>query len=478
MFSSKKTPSIFCDVSTETLTNAQKKAIRKAYVKGSMGQIFPASSGVVPPLFVGRESQMGKVDRLVQGITDKSASEGIHGVVLHGPRGTGKTAMIDAIETGALKNETLHIIRTNGNTALTSVDMFLARIAEQMSPLEEKTTSTKTHKSVKGKGIVAEGEIGRESQTSSTQKPHQTGMSIESGFESVLLHNQNKPLLLLIDEAHGADPSVLGMMMNSVQSLAGQYPIGFVLAGTPDTLDVLRDPACKATWFRDRAQEKRFAPLPNDLSVDVCRNAIVETLDAAGVRIQDNTDLEAMLARCKGSPYFLQVLGEAALHAASQCDDIADFSVGGEIDHHFEMRVQDRYQTTWADLEGRNLSGCARQLGRLWHRQAQVDEEIDFMLVEQAIRSGIRNAPYSERQQLSFEEAQTHFKHLGLLWSMTGYDEGPWSLGLPSFFDYVESKFHEPRKVAHQDVLAKLEADMDALFQRIGWGAPPQTDDF
>ena len=59
---------------------------------------------------------------------------------------------------------------------------------------------------------------------------------------------------------------------------------------------------------------------------------------------------------------------------------------------------------------------------------------------------------------------------------MTGYDEGPWSLGLPSLFDYVESKFHEPRKVVHHDVLPNLEADMDALFQRTSWGAEPQKD--
>ena len=99
LFSSKKTPSIFCDVSTETLTNKQKKDIRKAYVDGKMGQIFPASSGVVPPLFVGRETQIQQVDALVQDVINRSA-EGICGVVLHGPRGTGKTALISAIRQG------------------------------------------------------------------------------------------------------------------------------------------------------------------------------------------------------------------------------------------------------------------------------------------------------------------------------------------------------------------------------------------
>ncbi len=189
-----------------------------------------------------------------------------------------------------------------------------------------------------------------------------------------------------------------------------------------------------------------------------------------------DTTLEAMLPLCKGSPYFLQVLGQSALKAASQSNGIADFAVGGEIDLRFEERVQERYKEVWANLDGQNLSGCARQLGHLWRQMEKVGQQVDLTLIKMAIRSGLAHAPQQEEAVPSFEEAQTHFKHLGLLWSMTGYDEGPWSLGLPSFFDYVESKFHEPRKVVHHDVLPNLEADMDALFQRTGWGAEPQKD--
>ncbi len=441
-----------------------------------MGQIFPASSGVVPPLFVGRETQMQQIDALVKDVANRSA-EGICGVVLHGPRGTGKTAMISVIRQGLEDASVAQAIVLNGNDELASWESFIGGLSEYMATQTQTTATASRDASGEANLMIGKAHVRRGRETSATTIEPTQNESIQSVIRSVQ-RARNKPLIILVDEGHGANPEVLGRVMNAVQSMTTvqHQPVGFVLAGTPDTLDVLRDPACKASWFRDRAQDKRFAPFANDLSVDVCRNTIVETLKAAGVRIKDHADFEAILSRCKSSPYFLQTLGQSALRTAKECNDIADFAVGGEIDLRFEEQVLERYKEVWANLDGKNLSGCARQLGCLWHRQAQVDEEIDFMLVERAIRSGLRNAPYTERQPLSFEEAQTHFKHLGLLWSMTGYDEGPWSLGLPSFFDYVESRFHEPRKLAHQDVLPKLEADMDALFQRIGWGAQPQND--
>ncbi len=262
--------------------------------------------------------------------------------------------------------------------------------------------------------------------------------------------------------------------MNAVQLLAERHPIGFVLAGTPDTLDVLRHNDCKATWFHDRAQEERFAPLPNDLSVDVCCHAITETLAAAGVAIKYRGDLEAMLPRCKGSPYFLQSLGQAALAEASAHQDVADFAAGGEIDQLFEKDIQDRYSTTWVDLEGRNLAGCARQLGCLWRWAEAAGAEVKSALIKHAIRSGLSQAPYQEEAVPSFEEAQSHMKHLGLLWPVIGYAEKEWSLGLPSFFDYVETQFQDPSNFQHRQALPRLEADMNDLFKRLGWDGPPQ----
>ncbi len=463
---------VFASIATDALTKDRRKQIRDHYLGGNFNRIFPAGSGATPALLVGREQQLKQLSALVEEVIAPPTYRSIIGVVLHGPRGTGKTAMIAVLDQVAQQSDAFLTIRTNGNTGLTSADQFTSRISRYMAPYKEETTSEKTHVKGAAKALVVEGEAGVESQISSTQKTDRA-QSVEAGLESVVLRQQ-KPLLLLVDEAHGADPSILGKMMNAVQLLAERHPIGFVLAGTPDTLDVLHHNDCKATWFRDRAQEERFAPLPNDLSVDACRHAITETLAAAGVTIKHHDDLEAMLPRCKGSPYFLQCLGKAALTEASAHQHVADFSVGGEIDTLFEKRIQDRYKEAWADLKGQNLASCARQLGCLWRRAERHGEQIDDIMVEHAIHSGLDHPLSPHKSIPSFEDTERHFKHLGLLWSISGHEDGPWSLGLPSFFDYAEAQFHASRHTQHADVLSHLESDMNDLFKRLGWDGHPQ----
>ena len=54
------------------------------------------------------------------------------------------------------------------------------------------------------------------------------------------------PVLFSLDEAHEADPIVLGRLLNAVQ-LAGQHrPVGAILAGTPGLLETLRRQPCSS----------------------------------------------------------------------------------------------------------------------------------------------------------------------------------------------------------------------------------------
>ncbi len=463
--------SVFAEVLSTSLSEQKRQDIRINYRAGRYEQVFPASSGFVPPLLVGRGEQIAQLSTLIDGVCrHNQGGSSVLGIVVHGPRGTGKTALLSALQHRLDHTKLMQTISLDGDHGLASVERFIGSLSDYMEKRQQETRQSHSETSGGVSAGVLKGGArhGRHTSLISTQLPQDK--SIQSAIRSVQRRSDHKPLLILVDEAHGADPAVLGEFMNTVQTMAAgqKQPVGFVLAGTPDTLDVLRDSACKATWFRDRGQEKRFAPMPNDLSVEDCQQAIVKTLEAAGVTIEGD-GLADMLARCKGSPYFLQVLGESALQWASRHGDTAMFTIGGEIDQAFEKVMQDRYQTVWADVESKNLSGCARQLGCLWRQMEKVGQQVNPQLIKVAIKSGLANAPYQDEGRLSFVEAHMHFKHLGLLWSITGYDSGPWSLGLPSFFDYVEAKFHEPMNMAHHAALPTLQADMNALFKQIGW---------
>ncbi len=161
---------VFASIATDALTKDRRKQIRDHYLGGNFNRIFPAGSGATPALLVGREQQLKQLSALVEEVIAPPTYRSIIGVVLHGPRGTGKTAMIAVLDQVAQQSDAFLTIRTNGNTGLTSMDDFLSRIAQYMQPHKEEKTSEKTHVKGAAKALVVEGEAGVESQISSTQK--------------------------------------------------------------------------------------------------------------------------------------------------------------------------------------------------------------------------------------------------------------------------------------------------------------------
>ena len=134
-----------------------------------------------------------------------------------------------------------------------------------------------------------------------------------------------------------------------------------------------------------------------------------------------------------------------------------------------------RYVEAWQDLNGKGLSGCARQIGALWQALGEGKGAITDELVKMAIESGVENAPKGDGadKHWTLNEAESHFWHLGLLWSPAGDPEGPWEMGLPSFFGYVDRVFSGAGFPRHRDALPALEADMAKIMER---GAKPKAD--
>ncbi|MCY4214426.1 MAG: hypothetical protein OXF68_12460 [Gammaproteobacteria bacterium] len=204
--------------------------------------------------------------------------------------------------------------------------------------------------------------------------------------------------------------------------------------------------------------------MPNDLVADECVAAMACIFDAAGVSIADRDAVGSAAAACKGSPYFLQLLGRASLESASISDDLADFRAGGPLMAAFAEGVQARYLRVWRDVQAKGLGPCARQLGALWRRLEASGELMDAEWIDRAISSGLRHSSHSGAK-MSLEGAARHFRHLGLLWSPSGDSLRPWDLGLPSFFDYVESLYRNPARIALRASLPTLEADMESLIE-------------
>ena len=451
-------PDMFGDVSRRELTPEQAEKVRGYVRRGEASRAFPAGSAAPPMLLAGREPQIASLTQLGLDILNPDQSTGIVGALLHGPRGTGKTAL-RSIFHKELKKHDVRIISSAGETLETD-DALNAHV------------TIKGELSAKTKWGWRLGRFGRGRAHSAADIKPDIRATLGRLFEGRRLR---RPVLISVDEAHKASPETLGRMMNAVQDLAaGGRPIGFLLAGTPDAVDVAGK--AQASWFFDRGRANRRLPM-GSLTQAECRDVIALPLEAAGIPF-DEAGLSRAAAECKGSPYFTQLMGRSALetlfarHPPGQWKGRpppVDFSPQGEAMSLFDKGERGRYNHTWSWLADRGLTAAARQIGALWRRsQAEGGTRFTQKDIRAGVRSGLEHPALGEcERRLEPDPAQAAFRHLGLLWDTEADPSGRhsrWTLGLPSFFDYIEEAFQDPDLREYHALLPALDADVDRIM--------------
>ena len=445
-------------VSRTELTRQDAKHGQKALRSGNFRSIFPAGSSSRPLLMVGRERQIGMLNQLGAEVTGTDDGFRSHIVsLLYGPRGCGKTALLDTFAEGMMRKGVRVISGTGGS--LRTFEGLHGLLRKQIDPTPEKTTRTRG-----GLGI-GRTRIDREvsaKSPSSTLEPGPVDVMLQAVCES----QDNQPLLIALDEAHASAPNVLGDLLSTAQSLNGRKQhIAVALAGTPDLLDVLEDPECQATWVLDRASEDRLVAVGN-LTDAECERALSVPLRTLGVDFVASELAEATQL-CRGSPYFTQLLGLCGLRNARQ-DERGSPSVGfgthSDALSDFKAGVEARYARAWSSLDGQGLTGCARQLCLLWRwSQAAPDRVIYSNLANRAVASGLAHPPEGQRPVHSLEDATRYFRHLGYLWDSSGMNK-LWELGLPSFFDYVESIYQSKAMPDYHGTVNALDEDLALII--------------
>jgi len=403
---------------------------------------------------VGREGHIGKLNQLGAELTGRDDDFRSHIVsLLHGPRGCGKTALLDTFAAGMMRKG-VHVISGTGGS-LRTFEGLHGLLRAQVQPGSEQTIRTRSG--------LAVGRIGIDREVSAKAPSR----ALEPGPVDVMLRavsesKDNRPLLIALDEAHASAPNVLGDLLNTVQSLNGRKkPVAVALAGTPDLLDVLEDAECQATWVLDRASEDRLVPVGN-LTDAECERAVAVPLRTLGVNFRA-PDLVEAAQLCRGSPYFTQLLGLCGLRHAQDGGrrrPSADFGPRSAALSAFRAGVEERYVRAWSTLDGQGLTGCARQLGILWQwSQAAPGRAIYSNLANRAVASGLAHPPEGQRPAHSLEGAKRYFRHLGYLWDSSGHNQ-QWELGLPSFFDYVESIYQSRAKPDYHGTVSALDEDL------------------
>ena len=132
----------------------------------------------------------------------------------------------------------------------------------------------------------------------------------ESGREDPILglsdwlERDRHPVLLAVDEAHEADPGMLGRFLNAMQRAGEHRPVAAVLAGTPGLLDTLS--AGKASFW-NRGEHLAVGLLPESEAQAVLARPFLE----AGLDVDDGA-VVGLARTADDYPYFLQLYGAAA----------------------------------------------------------------------------------------------------------------------------------------------------------------------
>ena len=366
--------------------------------------VFKAGSGAAPPALTGREDEQAVLRRCLAGVSNGEAPP--HDVVLLGPRGNGKTALLRWFESACAQNRPGVDVAWLTPSALPDPSALLDALAP-------------------GRWLakLLPRKIGVASIGAAEWTPPNGARDLAAALTS---RCRRRPLVVLLDEAHTLDLNTGCALLNASQQVRGaEAPFLLVLAGTPglpsrlDAMDV-------SFWSRLGQGKLGIGPL----SDDAARRALTEPLQRHGVDI-DAKVLACVVAQSQRYPYFVQIWGDALwqshLTAGTNVIAAEDAQAATPV---VAAQVADYYQQRFGELQSENLVPAAVALAKLFERSGAADasdQEVDAALADAAVEDG--NARFAVREALN---------RLGYIWQPPK-QQAPirWHPGIPSLMAHV-----------------------------------------
>ena len=303
---------------------------------------FRPGHGGAPPYLAGREPEQALFREVMDDL--RSGVPVSRSLVLYGPRGNGKTALLrwakrEVDADGGLDAHWLvgsNVPAPGDLVARLGLGSWLRKIAPESV-------------SVAGVGVsLRRGE----------DRPLLLAEALEARAKA-------KPLLILLDEAHTLKPEVGQWLLNAAQAAGSEAPFLLVLAGTPDLATRLSEMEAS---FWNRAEEVPLGRLDATAAGEAIRRPLAE--DGIGV---EEEALARMVGESHGYPFFVQLWGEAVwdrVRAAGGGAGPVTMAVVEEAAGEFEIRRNRYYIDRYRELEERDLLPAARAVAAAFRRRA------------------------------------------------------------------------------------------------------------
>jgi hypothetical protein len=256
---------------------------------------FKPSAGANPPVLVGREAL---VDEFMESIEDGPGAPG-RLTIFSGPRGAGKTVMLNAIADRAAEERQWIAVH---ETATVGLIERLARqasgILRDWSPASRRVTGV----SISGIGGFS---------LSEEHLPPELDLREALTNVAVKLEENGTGLLITIDEIHAGDQDELRQLAAIAQHLVREErEVALALAGLPQGISALLSGESVATFLR-RAEHHPLGELP----LPAVKDALRATIQEHGRSIAADA-LEAAAEASGGYPFMVQLVGYHAWRRA------------------------------------------------------------------------------------------------------------------------------------------------------------------
>lgn len=351
----------------------------------------------MPPCLAGREQEQALLQARLRDLGN-GIPPGTQ-LVLNGPRGNGKTVLLDWLEQTARSGSAVEtaILQPAGVSGE-------ARLRELLTPKSWWSP-------------LAAGEI---TVAGLSWKPGTTPAPATADI--LRARAEANPLVLLVDEAHVLEIEVGRALLHAAQEAGRKLPFLLVLAGTPN-LETRLDAMDASFW--SRADQIRIGRLREPAAAEALRRPFED----AGIEVEPDA-LETMVRESQRYPYFVQLIGSAVWkEAVAGADDrprvTARAVTAGR--RAYERTKREYYAHRFREMARRRLLAAGVAVADAFCARTV----LDHAQVEAAVARGLGITNDPER----VERTIGGLRDLGYIWWVEG--EPRWEPGIPSLMDYV-----------------------------------------
>ncbi len=360
-----------------------------------------------PPVFSGRDEQIGEIDEVLERIAEGHCQD--VEIILHGPRGIGKTTLLHHVVRRMENASEIRPILVVAPEIATPYDLYCTLLVELVYSRETVTTQGGAQLGLSGTNI-------RESRET-TRMFESTPAELRKRCIDAMAE---QPTLLMVDEAHRISSSALdSILLVTNAARRGKTKFGFVMAGVPSLPDLLG--RMNAT-FLERANSIRL----ERLDAASAKDALTRPFEQAGYEIRLNSeDEDRLVEQTQRYPYFIQCAGHAIWRTAERSDSWKlDVELVESARPVWERRITRMYAARYRELARRNLLPFAHVVAAEYKTSESLDVAKLRSLIGQVNSDIDPQEPLDELEALGFMVAAEGGGNL-------------YEPGIPSLMDHV-----------------------------------------